>query len=131
MVYTYGLCVCVLAAAREIKRALEAAGTDIATAQRKVANLKTYGDLEHNNNFGPNHILLSIEKDCYEYDSPEYTYRMCITGAFTQKEKSGGRNTVTLGKFSKWEDSHAKSGDNDPTEAYLFYSSGQACYQGK
>ena len=125
------LCLCALTAAREIKRALHAAGTDIAAAQKKVSNLKTYGDLEHSNSFGPNHILLSMEKDCYEYDSPEYTYKMCITGAFTQKEKSGGRNTVTLGKFSEWEDSLAESGDNDPIEAHLLYSSGQSCYQGK
>jgi protein kinase C substrate 80K-H len=72
---------------------------------------------------GPENVFATINKKCYQLDSQEYTYKLCLFDRCSQEPTSGG-NAVSLGNWGEW------SGKEEDKYSRMKYSGGQNCWNG-
>ncbi|KAI8903278.1 glucosidase II beta subunit-like-domain-containing protein, partial [Gorgonomyces haynaldii] len=73
--------------------------------------------------FGPEMEWDALYHKCFEFDTTEYVYELCLFGEAKQKAKSGGN--VGLGTFTRW-------GDRKNQKSYhkMMYENGLQCWNG-
>ncbi|CAG0893069.1 unnamed protein product [Cyprideis torosa] len=77
--------------------------------------------------FGPDGMFLALDGQCFDYDVPEYTYKLCFFEDMRQIRKDNGHST-SLGRFSRW----TGSGETGGWGVYsnMLFDGGQSCWNG-
>ncbi|RHZ74133.1 hypothetical protein Glove_227g94 [Diversispora epigaea] len=77
--------------------------------------------------YGKQDEFAKLDSECFEYDSGEYTYSICMFGAATQKSNKDYSSTH-LGNFAKWSGAQSKDDPNYYTQQ--IYANGVRCWNG-
>ncbi|XP_014208611.1 glucosidase 2 subunit beta [Copidosoma floridanum] len=74
--------------------------------------------------YGPNNEFAPLDGQCFDYDTSEYTYSLCLFGKITQRSKSGG-SEVNLGQWNSW-----IGGEGDHKYTKVKFDRGLTCWNG-
>ncbi|CAG8717966.1 15433_t:CDS:10, partial [Dentiscutata erythropus] len=77
--------------------------------------------------YGLEYEFATLDNECFNYDSGEYTYSLCMFGSATQKSNKDHTST-DLGNFAKW--IGAESNDDPRYYARMLYDNGARCWNG-
>ncbi|CAG8812216.1 21083_t:CDS:2, partial [Racocetra persica] len=78
-------------------------------------------------NYGLEDEFAKLDDDCFDHDSGEYTYTLCMFGSVTQKSNKDHTST-DLGTFAKW--IGAESKDDPQHYTQMLYENGARCWNG-
>ncbi|CAG8639345.1 8536_t:CDS:10, partial [Cetraspora pellucida] len=78
-------------------------------------------------NYGLKDEFATLDDECFNYDSGEYTYTLCMFGSATQKSNKDHTST-DLGNFEKW--IGAESKDDPQHYTQMLYANGANCWNG-
>lgn len=106
-------------AANRARAAFESAERSLREMEDSIRDLEN----EITFDFGPSGELAYLYKQCYEFTTSEYVYRLCPFHRVTQKQKSGGSET-NLGTWGSW------SGPEENKFTSMKYEHGTSCWQG-
>ncbi|CAG8432966.1 11027_t:CDS:10 [Diversispora eburnea] len=91
--------------------------------ENKINDLKIKLSKDH----GKQDEFAKLDGECFEYDSGEYTYSICMFGAATQKSNKDHSSTH-LGNFQKWSGAQSESDPGYYTQQ--IYANGLRCWNG-
>ncbi|KAK9728769.1 hypothetical protein K7432_000801 [Basidiobolus ranarum] len=108
--------------AKEAREAYEKEDREKSEVELKVQEIERKLELD----FGHEEEFAELADQCFEYNSGEYTYEVCMFGSATQKSNKD-YNTVHLGKFSRWSNTEDTHPDHYKEQVY---DQGIRCWNG-
>jgi len=105
--------------AKAARSDFEAANKEVMDLDRELRDTKAILDIE----FGEDDQFAPYHGQCFEYTDREYTYKLCMFDAVTQRPKSGGSD-VNLGRWGHW------SGSEENKFSHMKYENGLSCWNG-
>ncbi|ORY00840.1 hypothetical protein K493DRAFT_256088 [Basidiobolus meristosporus CBS 931.73] len=108
--------------AKEAREAYEKEDREKSEVEGKIQDLERKLGLD----FGLEEEFAELADQCFDYNTGEYTYEVCMFGSATQKSNKDF-NSVHLGKFSRWSDNESSHPDHYKEQVY---DQGVRCWNG-